>query len=123
MTLLVAIALLQPVAVECPVFLRAENYPPTVARLTRPYIDCMTRPDLPYGERLAERRARCAPVREEQLARVEELPPSARQTASRALQADDSFLWVDHVAASLAGCHTNLYLAGDGADFPYAEDR
>ncbi len=121
MMLLLAIALSQRTA-ECPVFVRANSYPPAVARLTRPYTDCMTQPGMPDAEQIALRRERCSPIRTEQLRLVGQLPPSALRVGSRRVQPEDSFRWVDHVTDSLTGCHTNIYLAGDGAEFPYAED-
>jgi hypothetical protein len=56
------------------------------------YADCMSIPNLPVGDELKARRARCAAL---------------RSTASAA-GAEDILEWVDHIAANFPGCETRL---------------
>ena len=125
MKLLLALALLQTGGGDdCPAYLSARGYPAEIATLTRPYIDCMTRPYSPTDADFAGRRASCASIRERQISRVERLLEGRhrRLANDRQRAASNAFDWVDHVVANLPGCETNISISGDGTRLPDAQN-
>lgn len=118
--LLLTMAVGQTGADECPAYLIASGHPRAVAAQTRPYTDCMSTPYFPAEAQLAERRLRCAALRERQIALALTALQGERRyrrsgTARLRAEAEAPFRWIDHVAASLAGCETDVRIEGDAS--------